>query len=161
MALWLDVAGYEGMYQVSDEGDVKSFHARDRNGRILKPGKRGRGKTKYAFVILTDGKNQKHFSIHRLVATSFLDNPDALPEVNHKDQNTMNNRIENLEWCDRQYNIEYSKGKKVGQYVGNEKIAEYKSAVYASKMTGIGRTAINNALIGLSHSAGGYVWKYE
>lgn len=161
MAQWLNIAGYDGLYQISDEGDVKSFHARDENGRILKPGRRGRGKTKYAFVVLTDGQTQRHVSIHRLVAKAFLDNPSELPEVNHKDQNTMNNRVENLEWCDRQYNIEYSKGKRIGQYVGDEKIAEYKSTVYASKMTGIGRSAITNALAGLSHSAGGYVWKYE
>lgn len=57
MALWVDIAGYKGMYQIIDEGDVKSFHARDKNGRILKPGKRGRGNCKYAFVVLTDGKS--------------------------------------------------------------------------------------------------------
>lgn len=161
MALWLDIAGYDGMYQISDEGEVKSFHARDKNGRILKPGKRGRGKTRYAFVVLTDGEAQKHFSVHRLVADAFLDNPTGLPEVNHKDENTMNNRVENLEWCDRRYNIEYSKSKKVGQYSNGEKIAEYKNAVRASEMTGIMRTAICNVLNGWAHTAGGYVWKYE
>lgn len=85
MALWLDIAGYKGMYQISDEVDVKSFHARDKNGRILKPGKRGRGDCKYAFVVLTDGEKVKHHSVHRLVAETFLANPEMLPEVNHKD----------------------------------------------------------------------------
>ena len=161
MALWVDIAGYKGMYQISDEGDVKSFHARDKNGRILKPGKRGRGNCKYAFVVLTDGEKIKHHSVHRLVAETFLANPERLPEVNHKDENTMNNCVENLEWCNRQYNAEYSKNKKVGQYKGDEKIAEYKSILYASEMTGICRTAISNVLNGWAHTAGGYVWKYE
>lgn len=162
MALWKDVAGYEGKYLVSDEGEVMSLPRKFRKkAKILKPGKRGRGGTLYAFVILSDGKTAEHFAVHRLVANAFLDNPMMLPEINHKDENPLNNRVENLEWCSRQYNIEYSKAKRVAQStMDGEKIAEYKSVSVASKMTGIYRTAINNALTGWSKTAGGYIWTY-
>jgi hypothetical protein len=68
--------------------------------------------------------------------------------------------VDNLEWCDHQYNIDYSKSKRVEQYAGDEKVAEYKSISTASEMTGISRTSINNVLCGWSRTAGGYGWKY-
>ena len=162
MALWKDVTGYEGKYLVSDEGEVMSLPRRFRTkAKILKPGKRGRGETLYSFVVLSDGENVEHLAVHRLVATAFLENPMGLPEVNHKDENPLNNCVENLEWCSRQYNIEYSKAKRVMQStMDGEKIAEYKSVSVASQMTGIKRTAINNALTGWSKTAGGYIWNY-
>lgn len=170
MAFWKDVAGYEGLYQVSDEGDVKSLPRLKHNGkgrfetkeRILRPGTRGKGQTLYQFVVLTDGQAAKHIAVHRLVANAFLENPEGLPEVNHKDENPLNNHLSNLEWCTRQYNIEYSKAERIAQYtLDGEKLAEYRSISVAAKITGIGRTAINNSLTGWSKSAGGYVWKYE
>ena len=170
MAIWRDVVGYEGLYQVSDKGDVKSLPKVKHNGKgyyktqekILKPGKRGRGNAKYNFVVLTDGIVEKSVSVHRLVADAFLENPQNFPEVNHKDENTLNNNLSNLEWCTRQYNIDYSKSEKISQYaIGGEKLAEYKSISVAAKMTGISRTAINNSLTGWSKTAGGYIWKYE
>lgn len=100
------------------------------------------------------------YSVHRLVAKAFIPNPNDLPEVNHKDENPLNCKASNLEWCDRQYNIEYSKAKRVAQYFDGEKIAEYKSAVFASKMTGISRTSICNVLNGWTKTAGGYEWKF-
>jgi hypothetical protein len=130
--------------------------------KILKPGKRGKNGHYYYFVILTNGNTTSHASVHRLVANAFLDNPYNLPEINHKDEDRLNNNAENLEWCTRQYNIEYSKAKRVSQYsVDGEKIAEYKSISVAAEITGIGRRSINNNLCGWSNSAGGYIWKYE
>lgn len=170
MALWKDIAGYEGVYLISDEGEVMSLPRERSNGRgifktkqrILQPGKRGKGNKLYEFVVISDENGAKHFSVHRLVAEAFLDNPNNLPEVNHKDENPLNNRVENLEWCSRQYNIEYSKAKHISQYtVDGEKLAEYRSITIASRMTGVKRTAINNNLTGWSKTAGGYVWKYE
>jgi hypothetical protein len=173
MSLWKDVDGYEGLYIVSDEGEVISLprevHTRNGSGemtahrkaRKLKPYLRGNEGLMYEAVALTkDGETVGH-SVHRLVAKAFIPNPDNLPEVNHKDKDTTNNCVENLEWCTRQYNIEYSKNKRVGQYIDGEKVAEYKSIVYASKMTGISRTNITNALTGWSKTAGGYEWRYE
>lgn len=170
MALWRDVVGYEGMYRVSNEGQIKSLVRKKFNGhgcytkreRILRPGKRGKGGTWYEFVVLADGNSYKHYSVHRLVAEAFLPNPQKLPEVNHKDENTMNNSVNNLEWCTREYNINYSKAKRVAQLTPDgEKLAEYQSITAASRISGISRTAINNCLTGWSGTAGGYLWKYE
>lgn len=171
MALWKEAPGYEGLYLVSDEGEIfslpKVVHGawkQHRKGKKLKKGKRGRrGQPQYEFVILVDKDGKVHHeSVHRLVAKAFIPNPYGYPEVNHKDENSLNNCAENLEWCSRQYNIEYSKGKRIGQYdMNGEKIAEYRSIVYASTLTGISRTAINNCLTGWSGTAGEYVWRYE
>lgn len=170
MAIWKDVVGYEGIYQVSDDGRVKSLPRVRHNGRgiyqtkerILRPGKRGKGDLLYQFVLRRMAKQFLHHSVHRLVAEAFLENPEMLPEVNHKDQDTLNNCANNLEWCTRKYNINYSKAKRVSQYsLCGEKLAEYQSVVFASKITGISRTAINNNLKNWSKTAGGYIWKYE
>ena len=167
MANWKDVKGYEGLYLVSDEGEVYSLPRIVNNGRgtyvtggrVLKPGKRAQY---YSFVILSNGENIEHKSLHRLVAEAFIPNPNDYPEVNHIDENPDNNAANNLEWCTRQYNIDYSKSKKVSQWtMGGEKVAEYKSIAFASQISGINRKAINNALVGWSKTAGGYIWKYE
>lgn len=170
MALWKEIPGYEGLYLVSDEGDIfslpKVIHGawdQHKKGKLLKKGKRGRkGQPQYEFVVLTDKDGTAHHeSVHRLVAKAFLKNPNNLPEVNHKDENSLNNCVENLEWCDRQYNIDYSKAKEIVQYEDGIPVARYKSIAYAGKMTGISSKAINNALSGWSKTAGGYVWKYS
>jgi hypothetical protein len=168
MAQWREVAGYEGLYLVSDEGQIFSLPKTVNNGRgeyvrggkILSVGFRGKGDIVYGFVVLTkDGENKSH-SVHRLVAEAFLEKPDGCDVVNHKDRNTLNNKAKNLEWCNQQYNNEYSHNKKVCQLYDGVKVAEYKSISFASKITGIRRTSINNALMGWSETAGGYEWKY-
>ena len=103
--IWKDVIGYEGLYQVSNFGKIKSL----RRNIIMKTQKRGsRENNKYETVQLCS-KNQKakNFSIHRLVAKAFLPNPNNLKEVNHKDENKMNNNLDNLEWSDQSYNRKY------------------------------------------------------
>lgn len=163
------IKGYEGMYLVSDDGDVYSLPRKVvcgekvyvRSGRKLKPGRRGRDSIQYLFVILSDGKTSKQHAVHRLVAEAFVENKGNHDVVNHIDKNTLNNKAENLEWCDQQYNNEYGHNKRVGQYENGLKVAEFKSATYASKLTKISRTAICNALNGWSESAGGYEWRYE
>lgn len=168
MANWKEIAGYEGMYIISDEGVVVSLPriitnyrgSYERPQKELKPGHRGKGNLQYEFVVLFKDGKCDHRSVHRLVAEAFLENPDNLPEVNHKDENPLNNHVDNLEWCSRQYNIEYSKNKAVVQMdMDGEEIAEYKSVNYASDITGVGRTSISNCLNGWSESAGGYKWK--
>ena len=169
MALWREVVGYEGLYLVSDEGQIFSLPRKvcngrgeyTRSGRILSAGTRGRDGLKYQFVVLAKHGKSEHRSVHRIVAEAFLVKPNDCDVVNHKDRNTLNNKVDNLEWCNQQYNNEYSHNKKICQILDGQIVAEYKSISYASKITKISRTSINNALVGWSATAGGYEWKYK
>ena len=102
--IWKPVVGYEGIYEVSNMGRVRSLERkvlhshgslRIQNPRVLKPGKAGRG---YLFVGLYNAEGRKLKTIHHLVATAFLP-PSEKPDVNHKDFNKSNNAALNLEWC--------------------------------------------------------------
>lgn len=108
MEIWKDIAGYGGKYQVSSIGNVRSF-SKWKNGGLLRFGSCGNpGPYRTVILVKTGRKDVKCFYVHRLVASAFLENPDGLPEVNHKDGNTLNNRVENLEWCTRKYNAEHA-----------------------------------------------------
>lgn len=107
--IWKDIEGYEGLYQVSNLGRVRSVdriggRGRRFNGRILKPKVKTGG---YLLVNFSKEGKRKMFSVHRLVAQAFIPNPEGLPQINHKDENPSNNRVENLEWCDGKYNCNY------------------------------------------------------
>jgi hypothetical protein len=105
--IWKDIEGYEGKYQVSNLGRVKSL--KDRWGsreKILKLLKHN-GTHKYSVVQLCDCGVTKKYLLHRLVAETFIPNPNGLPIINHKDENPENNTVDNLEWCDYSYNINY------------------------------------------------------
>lgn len=107
--VWKDVRGYEGIYQVSNYGEVLRLRSLDsrghlRNSKILK-----QTKTKDGYMQLglhKNGKEQKVL-VHQLVAMAFLDNPNNYVEVNHKDENKQNNSVSNLEWCNHKYNANY------------------------------------------------------
>lgn len=100
--IWKDILGYEGLYQVSNFGRVKSL--KFGKERILKPGINKYG---YLHVVLSKNNKQKNFYVHRLVAEAFISNPHNYPCVNHKDENPLNNNVENLEWCTASYNSNY------------------------------------------------------
>jgi hypothetical protein len=91
MKLWKDIEGYEGLYQVSSEGEVYSV----RSERYLKVNY----STKYPFVGLCKNGESKNYFVHRLLAKAFIPNPDSKKTVNHKDGNKLNNSLENLEWA--------------------------------------------------------------
>lgn len=110
--IWRDIPEYEGYYQVSNLGNVKSLsrYVKGNIGqpkiiyeRILKPVIRG----KYLSVRLCKFHKTKSYNIHRLVAISFLENKYNYPCINHKDENKLNNNVNNLEWCSYSYNIHY------------------------------------------------------
>ena len=107
--VWKDVAGYEGFYKVSNEGNVYSVGRKDtlgRNhrGRTLAP---GYDKGGYLIVSLCKNGKLKTKTVHRLVAETFLPNPNGYSEINHRDENKVNNYANNLEWCTREYNNNY------------------------------------------------------
>ena len=106
MEIWKDIEGYEGEYQISNSGNVKSlarlinyqWGKRKCEERMLKP-----YLTSYGY--LTVKLSNKNFMVHRLVAAAFIDNPNNLPQVNHKDGNKTNNKVENLEWITSRDNV--------------------------------------------------------
>ena len=109
--IWKDILGYEGLYQVSNYGRVRSLNY-NHTGKV-KLLKSRVNKHGYNLVYLFKYK-LKGLQIHRLVAQAFIPNPLNLPQVNHKDENKLNNYVDNLEWCDAKYNVNYgNRNKKV------------------------------------------------
>lgn len=153
--IFKDIKNYEDLYEVSDTGLVRNKVS----GKILKPGRNSRG---YLLVNLYKDGICKSKSIHRLVAETFIPNPNHYPQVNHIDENKTNNNVDNLEWCTRQYNIDYSQSKPVCQYALDGRLLNtYKSVCEASRQTGISQGDISNCCLGRYKSAGGFIWKFK
>lgn len=114
MVTWKDIDGFEGIYQISSNGDVRSLDRfdgiRDVKGRNIKPNLKQNG---YVQVGLRKEGKRKWFSIHRLVAIHFIKNPENKPQVNHIDCNKQNNRVDNLEWVTSQENFAHAKDNKL------------------------------------------------
>lgn len=107
--IWRSIDGYEGLYEVSNTGLIRSLDrfVGNRNrikGKILSIRIEKDG---YCSVALSKDGKIKRYKIHRLVAQAFIPNPEGLPQVNHKDENKTNNNVDNLEWCTSKYNINY------------------------------------------------------
>ena len=187
---WRDVRGYEGLYKVSENGDVVSL---DRNvncgikhnkivtkkGRVLKASL-SKG---YRVVSLSKDNIIKSKRVHRLVAEAFLENAENLPQINHIDGNKLNNNVNNLEWCSSKHNIQHSFNIGLHSKTGIQKsvnacikknsrpviqltkenkfINEFKSITEAGKKTNINLDAIWCCLNGITKTSGGFVWKYK
>ena len=111
--IWRPIVGYEGLYEVSSYGRVRSLdryvnNNSFRKGKVLSPGKDTIG---YLFVVLSCNGKCKTIRVHRLVAQAFIPNPDNLPEINHINEDKTDNRVDNLEFCNRKYNINYGSRK--------------------------------------------------
>lgn len=103
--IWRDIPGYEGKYQVSNTGEVKSLNYRGSGKtKLLKQHCDSKG---YKHVSLYKNGKKKVYSVHRLVAMTFIPNPNNLPIINHKDENPSNNNVNNLEGCTYEYNLNY------------------------------------------------------
>ena len=181
--VWKDIVGYEGLYQVSNLGIVKSLKRKVYAGRnrmrwqyerILSNNKtNGNG---YIVVSLNKESKSKNKYVHRLVAEAFLENPNNYKYINHKDQNTFNNNVNNLEFCTAQYNSTYRdahikrglkhrnnlvNSKKVYQLDENENIIkEFPSMAEANRQLGTNHTSIYACINGKQKHAFGYKWKY-
>lgn len=171
MENWKSISGYEGLYEVSDTGRVRSL--KFGKTRLLKPGKTRKG---YLRVVLCKDGKVKKMSVHRLVAEAFVQNPLNLPQVNHRDENKRNNTATNLEWCSARYNVNYGtrnqrdaeaqvndpkKSKPVQQLdMQGNPVAAYPSAHEAARVTGTNRGSICSCCLGKRKSAGGFVWRY-
>lgn len=157
-----DIKGFDN-YQVTDDGRVWSKKSRkflkqsDLNG--------------YKVVTLYNSKKAKNYLVHRLVATEFLENPCNYKEINHRDENKANNSVENLEWCDHSYNINYgtrnerqidSISKRIYQYTKDLKLVNvYKSSIEAERQCeGFNHRGISYACIGKLKTYKGYIWSH-
>lgn len=168
---WKDIDGYEGLYQASSFGNIKSL----KSNLILKPILQSNG---YCHIGLHNGKPIQ-YRLHRIIAKTFIPNPENKPQVNHKDGNRSNNNISNLEWCTASENQKHSynilskkpsvKGR-FGEYHNTSNhclqispdgflIAVYGSQYEATRETGISQTSINKCSRGKLQKAGGYLWK--
>ena len=151
--LWKEIPGTDGKYLISTDGEVMAISRQVKFGnvyrwtetKLLTPRDNGKGYLELEFL-------GKHRYVHRLVAEAFIPNPDNLPQVNHKDENKANNTVENLEWCERLYNVNYGTGLDTGEV--------YKTPKDASRATGIHNDSISRVCKGKSKTAGGYRWRY-
>ena len=172
--IWRDIRGYEGLYQVSNKGKVRSLNRVIvyKNGvrhpykeRILKPVLNEHG---YETVQLG---RKKHALIHRLVADAFVKNPkpQKYKVINHKDENPRNNRFDNLEWCTQSYNLWYGSNSNRNSYKRKPVLQKTMDGVFVKKYESINQAAealcalpsnIGNAARGFVKSSHGYKWEF-
>lgn len=156
--VWKPIQGYEGFYDISNKGRVRSYLS---GTPVILKGFKGKH---YLTVALRKGKSEiRTFNVHRLVAETFIPNPEGKTQVNHIDGNKLNNSKDNLEWVTPKENAEHaSKHGLLGKaVVCVETGKKYVSVTKAAIDLGILRTSIDNCLHGRSKSAGGYHWEYE
>lgn len=174
--IWRDIDGYDGMYQVSNQGRVKSLERTfiDKSGRkrafkecILKPNVVYGG---YLTVSLCAGGKRKKLRVHRLVCEAFHKNPEKKPHVNHINETKTDNRSCNLEWMTatennnfgtRNERISKARSKPVGQYtLGGELVKIWSSTHEAQRQAGFSQGNISEVANGKRKQAYGFLWKY-
>lgn len=170
--VWKDIPQYEGLYQISSIGRVKSLKRsiNRKNNRLLnlrekylslKIDEHG-----YVKVQLWKDNKGKNIRAHRLVALCFIDNPNHFLEVNHIDGNKTNNNYNNLEWCDYHHNqleskrLGLNKCTKVNMIKDGILVKTFESISEAAKFNNTDRSSIFRCLNGKYKQNNGYTWKY-
>lgn len=168
--IWKDIKGFEGLYQVSNYGQIKSLKWNHSNTIKLLTLTNNQG---YMRTYLFKDKIKYSKYVHDLVAEAFIPNPNHYTEVNHIDENKENNFYLNLEWCNKKYNSNYGNRNKlisqnsamlrpILQYdLGDNFIKEYPCIISAVKELGIRSSGISNCCAGRYSQSGGYKWKYK
>lgn len=163
--VWTDIEGYENLYAISSKGRCWSY----KTNKLLKESINNDGYLR--FSLFKNGKHKRYLA-HRLVAKSFVANPNQYPEINHINENIKDNCVENLEWCTHKQNINYgSRNKKVSLALKNNQnsakrvqnidtLKIYDSLTKAEKETGIDLSQISLCCKNKAKTAGGYHWRY-
>lgn len=167
--VWMPIKGYEGLYEVSNHGRIRSLPKRGfYKTALLKQRDNGFG---YKICILTKNNKRRTFMVHRIVAEAFLPNTKNKKQVNHIDGNKYNNNLDNLEWCTNSENqlhkfrtlgCEAHGGKPKREIVCRETGIKYSSAYDASRLTGINRSnifSVASRKYGYK-TAGGFHWDF-
>ena len=162
---WRDIKGYEGLYQVSNLGRVRSLNCRGHKGciGILTPRLDGKG---YEMVALYKEGKARNTKVHRLVAQAFIPNPNNHPQVNHKDEDKTNNNVDNLEWCTNEYNHNYgTRNERVAKSLSKKVICITTGEIFNSMREACRKYDINTGRMteccqGKRKTAGGYKWEY-
>ena len=164
--IWKDKKDYEGHYQVSNLGRVKSI----KFGKEIILKQHINIKGGYYYVCLLKNGKHKNYYVHRLVAEAFLPITDNLPQVNHKDENKLNNSVDNLEWCTNEYNHNYgtinerisqSQSKPVLQYDLNGNLIKEWKSINECGRNGFNQGDICKCCNGKRKTAKGFIWVYK
>lgn len=174
--IWKDIKDYEGLYQVSNFGRVRSLGNGNSNNSKVRILKCWISKKGYLSVALCKDGKHKMYKVHRLVAENFIPNPLNLPCVNHKNENKQDNRVENLEFCDVIYNNSYGtrnqriskkntngkRSKPVLQYSQDVTlICEWVSVSEIERELGYKHSSISCCCLGKNKTSHGFIWKYK
>lgn len=165
--IWKPIPGFEGLYEVSNLGRIKSLKRNTTSGGIMKT----HVNKGYEYSHLCKNGKHRNVKVHRAVAEAFIPNPDNKPDVNHKDENPLNNRADNLEWATKKENVNYgTRAERFSQKIskriiqmdldGNP-ITVWPSSLAIEKTLGFRSSNIRSVCCGTAKTAYGFIWKHE